>query len=484
MKKQVYNPFLPVSEYIPDVEAHVFGDRVYLYGSHDKERGETFCMLPYVVWSAPVDDLSNWTNKGISYEAKQDPLYSEARPYLYAPDCVRGNDGRFYLYYCLAGYKGAGGYDGPISVAVCDTPDGKFEFYGVVSHEDGTPFNDVVLFDPAVINDDGQIRLYFGACYPFENYGILAKKILERWQTKIFNRSLKEIRSNGGVMGAFTTTLADDMLTVTSKPVRLFPVKTRGTQWAKHPFFEASSIRKINGMYYFVYSSQRNHELCYATSKYPDRDFIYRGVIVSNGDVGYMDRKEKDRVNHTGTNHGSIEQINGKWYVFYHRQTHGSDYSRQVCAEQIFIKDDGTIDQVEITSCGLNGGPLKAEGYFPATICCNLTNGHMPRGGYRTLDKRLPMIMSENKERFLGQLAKGTRAVYKFFDLTDARSINIKARGRGILTVYGNTIHVDFEDWMEYHCQIQGSEKTVLCFEVTKGKIDILSFEFECINRY
>src|SRR5690606_16259871 len=109
-----------------------------------------------------------------------------------------------------------------------------------------------------------------------------------------------------------------------------------------------------------------------------------------------------------------------------------------------------------------NGGPLKAEGYFPATICCNLTNGHMPRGGYRTLDKRLPMIMSENKERFLGQLAKGTRAVYKFFDLTDARSINIKARGRGILTVYGNTIHVDSEDWMEYHCQIQGSEKTVL----------------------
>ena len=30
--KQVYNPYLPLWEYVPDGEPHVFGDRVYLYG--------------------------------------------------------------------------------------------------------------------------------------------------------------------------------------------------------------------------------------------------------------------------------------------------------------------------------------------------------------------------------------------------------------------------------------------------------------------
>ena len=73
MKNQVYNPFLPINECIPDGEPHVFGDRVYLYGSHDKEGGETFCMLDYTVYSAPVDDLSDWRCEGVIYRAAQDP---------------------------------------------------------------------------------------------------------------------------------------------------------------------------------------------------------------------------------------------------------------------------------------------------------------------------------------------------------------------------------------------------------------------------
>lgn len=67
MKTQGYNPFLPFTEYIPDGEPHVFGDRVYLFGSHDKEGGDTYCMLDYVFWSAPVDDLNRWSCKGASY---------------------------------------------------------------------------------------------------------------------------------------------------------------------------------------------------------------------------------------------------------------------------------------------------------------------------------------------------------------------------------------------------------------------------------
>lgn len=164
---QVFNPFLPIDEYIPDGEPHVFGDRVYLYGSHDKEGGETFCMLDYTVYSAPVTDLKNWRKEGVIYRATQDPDYNE-RQYMYAPDVVRGNDGRYYLYYCMSGPFGHGGYFGPIRVAVCDTPAGEFEYLGFVKNKNGEPAQDFVCFDPGVINDNGSIYLYSGTQYPFE----------------------------------------------------------------------------------------------------------------------------------------------------------------------------------------------------------------------------------------------------------------------------------------------------------------------------
>ena len=100
MGKAVYNPFLPLTEYIPDGEPHVFGDRVYLYGSHDKAGSDRFCVQDYTVWSASVDDLTSWTNHGISYRKAQDLRAKPGKlPDYYAPDCVRGNDGRYYLYY-------------------------------------------------------------------------------------------------------------------------------------------------------------------------------------------------------------------------------------------------------------------------------------------------------------------------------------------------------------------------------------------------
>lgn len=123
-----------------DGEPHVFGDRVYLFGSHDTPGSESFCLEDYEFFSAPLDDLSHWTSRGTNYSAKQDPLYGENACYLYAPDVVRGNDGRYYLYYCLAGWKGKGGYSHPISVAVCNSPDGKYDYYGVVQNPDGTPY--------------------------------------------------------------------------------------------------------------------------------------------------------------------------------------------------------------------------------------------------------------------------------------------------------------------------------------------------------
>ena len=92
-KSQIFNPFLPLNEYVPDGEPHVFGDRIYLFGSHDKEGGDTFCMLDYVAYSASVYDLKHWRYEGVIYRASQDPDYAN-RKYMYAPDVVRGNDGR------------------------------------------------------------------------------------------------------------------------------------------------------------------------------------------------------------------------------------------------------------------------------------------------------------------------------------------------------------------------------------------------------
>lgn len=429
MKKQALNPFLPIWEYIPDGEPHVFGDRLYLFGSHDKEAGESFCMLDYVGWSAPVNDLGNWECSGTIYSAKQDPLYDpEKMPHMYAPDVVQGNDGRFYLYYCMSGWAGKGGYTNPISVAVCDTPDGRYEYLGVVRNPDGTPLIRYVCFDPAVINDDGIIRLYYGTDNPWLNI-IPFKGQREKLYGEVYGRTPQQLRAvPEGITGAYVITLADDMLTATSLPKRIDDT-IAGEGYKKHRFFEGSSMRKMGDTYYFIYSSTNNHELCYATSKYPDRNFTFGGTIVSNGDVGYERRKDKDRLNHTGTNHGSIECVGGQWYVFYHRLTHQSDYSRQACAEKITILPDGSIPQVEITSCGLNNGPLKGEGTYPAVICCNLTNGKMRHGSNAKKGYNAPMVTSSNGERFVGGIGNETLIGYKFFDLGADVSLSVKLRG-------------------------------------------------------
>lgn len=131
MKKQAFNPFLPSWEYIPDGEPHVFGDRIYLYGSHDHFRGYVYCLGDYVCWSAPVDDLGNWRYEGTIYRKEQDPRNTDGKMVLFAPDVAQGPDGRYYMYYIP-------NLSHIVSVAVCDTPAGKYEFYGFVKHADGS----------------------------------------------------------------------------------------------------------------------------------------------------------------------------------------------------------------------------------------------------------------------------------------------------------------------------------------------------------
>lgn len=428
-KNQIYNPFLPLYEYIPDGEPHVFGDRVYHYGSHDKEGGDTFCMLDYVCYSAPVDDLTAWRYEGVIYQAKQDPRYPVPQ-YMYAPDVVQGNDGRFYLYYCMGGDYGQGGYQGPVSVAVCDTPAGQYEYLGVVKNPDGSPMLKYICFDPAVLNDDGTIRLYYGTQYDYEERDdFLTNDFYLQDEIQMFGRSREEILSYpDSIMGPVMAVLSDDMLTVKEEAKHIIPYRVKGTSFEVHPFFEGASMRKVGRKYYFIYSSWQNHELCYATSDQPDRDFVFGGTIISNGDIGYRGRDTQHKLNMTGTTHGSIIEINGQWYVFYHRLTHKSDYSRQACAEKIRILEDGSIPQAEMTSCGLNDGPLSAEGTYPAVIACNLTNGHMPHGSNSVFQISFPNVTHKGQERFIAEVEDHTLIGYKYFECRDVKQFGITYR--------------------------------------------------------
>ena len=300
---QAFNPYLPSWEYIPDGEPHVFGDRVYVYGSHDRFNAPIFCMNDYVCWSAPVNDLSDWTCSGTIFRKNQDPMNKLGLRLLFAPDAAQGPDGRFYLYYAFD-------FMGAIGVAVCDTPDGQYQFYGHVHYADGTLLGrrkgDDFPFDPGVlVDDDDQVYLYSG----------FATKV------PFILSGFHDLSNTGGSV----IVLDRDMVTIRREPKLLFPRRGLPGGWKDHEFFEASSIRKIDGKYVFVYSSANNHELCYAVSDKPDEGFVYGGTLVDQGDL-YMDGRtdEAHARNYLGNTHGGMAELNGQWYIFYHRQTNHS----------------------------------------------------------------------------------------------------------------------------------------------------------------
>lgn len=423
------NPIFPLNEYIPDGEPHVFGDRVYLYGSHDKARSTRFCVQDYTVWSAPVTDLSDWTNHGVTYKKIQDP---RSKPGLevdfYAPDCVQGNDGRYYLYYCAMGPNTKN--FGPMSVAVSEKPEGPFEYLGDIRYADGTPVLKYLTNDPAVINDNGRIWLYYGWGLARDFRSKMLSPLYNFVQSKLFARPISEIKeTKPSILSCAVVELCDDMMTVKGEPRAVLDSKTtapKDSELYNHAFYEAPSIRKIGDTYYLVYSSGENNELCYATSKYPDRGFEYRGVIISNSDIGYNGNKKKKAP--AGTIHGGIECINGKWYVFYHRCTNNTDFSRQACAEPIEILPDGSIPQVEITSQGI-GHPIKAEGKIEAARCCNLITKKPVRLGVGKAQKRT-RIDDDGKDIFVADIEDGTELGYKYLSFTNVKKISLTCRGR------------------------------------------------------
>ena len=467
------NPFLPLNEYIPDGEPHVFGNRVYLYGSHDAANSTRFCTGDYTVWSAPVDDLSDWTNHGITYRKEQDPRSNPGKPVdFYAPDCVRGNDGRYYLYYFAAGPNTQA--FGPMSVAVSDKPEGPFAYLGDIRYPDGRPVLDFLTNDPAVLNDGGRIWLYYGWGLGRDFRSKLLQPLYRLVLSKLCNRPVRKIReTKPSILSCAAVELESDMLTVRSAPKAVLDSKTTAEKHSKlysHPFYEAASIRKFGNLYYLVYSSGENNELAYATSKFPDHGFVYRGVIVSNSDLGCNGNRQPK--NNSGTIHGGIECVNGQYYVFYHRCTNNTDFSRQACAEPIAIEADGTIRQVEITTQGMDPTPLIGVGTYTAALCCHLITSRPIRLGVG-IQQSLPRITERDGETILADLTAGTKAVYKYFDLCKTRRIFVKTRGTGVVSVNGTVLDETGRE------TLTGGARETLTIEVVSGKLDLISLTFE-----
>jgi hypothetical protein len=214
---------------------------------------------------------------------------------------------------------------------------------------------------------------------------------------------------------------------------------------------------------------------------------VYRGILQSNGDVGLDGRKGEDRVNMTANNHGSIECVDGRWYVFYHRHTHNSTYSRQACAEPISIETDGSIKQAECTSCGLNGGPLTAEGKYPAAIACNITNGAMPHVTNRIVNAAIPYVTHNGDDRYITNIKDGTQIVYKYFDFLGPveLSITLRGTGSGRLTVSTNEFIQGFipvqpaEEWYQRSIKLDALGKAALKLEYQGDEsVDLISVDF------
>ena len=360
----VGNPYMPLWEHIPDGEPYVFEDpdqpgkyRVYVYGSHDDLISE-YCGRDQVVWSASVDCLNDWRYDGVilvvDKNAKGEPFDTAGTAdVLYAPDVTLVTDSTGKKTYYLFPNDQTGFRNGLI--AKSDRPDGPFEVCNW-NADDPNKVDGVLQFDPAVfVDDDGRVYGYWG---------------FERSYAAEFDPTTMATVKPG-------TKIVEDMISGRNQPGRF-------------KFFEASSIRKIKDKYVFIYSRftedgefglpTSNYTLAYCYSDSPLGPWTYGGTIIDGR--GREINEQGDTIASAvpdGNTHGSICQINGHWYVFYHRQTGTNEYARQAMVAPIDVKvEEGPGGKVEISEGEYNSEGFALEGLNPlerhsAGIACWLT---------------------------------------------------------------------------------------------------------------
>ena len=414
------NPYLPLWEHIPDGEPYVFEDpdnpghqRVYIYGSHDIEL-TAYCGRDQVVWSAPVERPWDWRYDGIIFRVntgRDGELLTPDGQYdiLYAPDvCMVENADGSKTYYLYPNDIGSGRNS---LVARSARPDGPFEVCNW-SKDNPARTDGVMGFDPGVlVDDDGRVYGYWG-----------------------FRQS------NGAELDPAT------MATVRPGARVVTDMVSGLDQEGVFRFFEASSIRKIKDKYVFIYSRWTtpgefglpdiNYTLAYAYGDKPLGPWTYGGTLIDGraretGENGEVIASASP----TGNTHGSICEINGQWYVFYHRQTGTDEYARQAMVAPITVEvEEGpggkvVISEGEYTSEGFALDGLNPLESHSAGIACWYTGGSYVERGYGTGDKyAAPWALRNNMNRIVNN-RDGAIVGYKYFNFTTTHGKrNLKLR--------------------------------------------------------
>ena len=423
--KTVGNPYMPLWEHIPDGEPYVFEDpdqpgklRVYVYGSHDS-RITDYCGREQVVWSASVDSLNLWRYDGeilrVDKNAKGEPFDSAGTAdVLFAPDVtlVTGADGKktYYLFpNDQTGYRNA-------LIAKSSRPDGPFEVCNW-NQDNPSQVDGVYGFDPAVfVDDDGRVYGYWGFGHSMAAEMDPVTMATVKPGTEVVD----------GMIPGFQ-----------EQPGNVFR------------FFEASSIRKIKDKYVFIYSRftadgefglpTTNYTLAYAYSDHPLGPWTYGGTII---DGRARDVNEQGdtiaSANVSGNTHGSICEINGQWYVFYHRQSGLNEFARQAMVAPVTVQvEEGAGGKVRISEGEYTSEGFALDGLDPlerhsAGIACwytgpkvavhewpnNTFYGSYVEAGYGTDDNfKAPYDLRNNTNDVVNNTA-GSIVGYKYFNFT------------------------------------------------------------------
>ncbi|EPX60400.1 Xylosidase/arabinosidase [Cystobacter fuscus DSM 2262] len=321
---QFLNQPLISSIYTADPSAHAFNGRLYLYPSHDIEAGvpeddlgSHFAMRDYHVFSMERVG-AEVTDHGVVLRLEDIPW---AGRQLWAPDAAY-KDGKYFLYFPAKDKQDIF----RIGVAVSDRAEGPFK-------AEPEPLKGSFSIDPAVFTDtDGQSYMIFGGIWGGQ---------LQRWASGTYeqNGSVTDLKQpDKPALMPKIARMNADMLTFAEAPRDLSIVDEAGKPLlggdSDRRFFEGSWMHKHQGRYYLSYSTGDTHRLVYAVADNPYGPFTYQGVLLEPVQ-GW-------------TNHHSIVEHDGKWWLFYHdTQLSGKTHLRNVKVNELNYNPDGSIRTIK-----------------------------------------------------------------------------------------------------------------------------------------
>ena len=365
MTANAQNPYLPLWEHLPDGEPRVFEDpdnpgkfRAYIVGSHDVNYS-AYCGPDIRLWSAPVEDLSQWRDEGPIFTHFVDGQWDT----MYAPDLVEVKDRKtgektYYLYPHSRGWNRV--------AMVCKGPRPNGPFTPVNLTPDGRRClpGSLIDFDPSVFIEnitDKKDPDYEKGFRAYVFYGFQHSTACELDQDNMY-----AMRPGTQIHDYFIPASASYGV-VRDPEGTQYPALYKDQNPGDFNFFEASSIRKVGNKYVMVFSGysgpdyglgSTNSALRYAYGDSPLGPWRSGGVLVdSRGVVPNEDGSHLTTTNAAHNTHGSLQEINGQWYVFYHRPPRGFGNARQAMVAPVKI----TFDKKSVA----DGGKLRIVGYDP-----------------------------------------------------------------------------------------------------------------------